>query len=230
MQTLFAFVALAFFTSLASCAANGDGAEDPPGAGEWRALFDGTDPSQHWRGFRKDEFPAGWVAEDGCLVMRGGGGDIVSREEFDDFELSLEWRVTEAGNSGVFFRVDEEHDYVWQTGPEMQVLDDERHVDGKEPKTSAGSNYALHAPSVAAVRPAGEWNVARLVVEGDRVEHWLNGERIVDYRLWSDEWEALVQASKFAGMPDYGRNLRGHIALQDHGDLVWFRNLKVRRL
>lgn len=196
----------------------------------WELLFDGEDASTHWRGFKREGFPEGWSVEDGTLVMTGGGGDLITRSQYADFELSLEWKVSEAGNSGVFFRVDEAHDHVWQTGAEMQVLDDARHPDGKSPFTSAGANYALHAPSVASVLPAGEWNVVRLVVKGDHVEHWLNGVRIVEYTLWSPEWEQLVAESKFSGMPDYGRNASGHIALQDHGDLVWYRNLKVRAL
>jgi hypothetical protein len=195
----------------------------------WRLLFDGR-TTDGWRGFRQAAMPAGWRVEDGALTRAAPAGDIVTVDQFGSFELALEWRVAPGGNSGIFFHVTEDADHVWQTGPEYQILDDEGHRDGLLPETSAGSNYALHAPAVAAARPAGEWNSARLVVRGDHVEHWLNGERIVAYELGSPEWEALVAASKFRDMPAYGRARRGHIALQDHGDLVAYRNLRIREL
>ena len=120
---------------------------------------------------------------------------------------------------------------VWKSGPEMQVLDNERHPDGRVPETSAGSNYGLHAPTTAtAVHPAGTWNTVRLVVDGSRVEHWLNGIKIVEYHLETPEWEAMVAATKFDTLPFYGRVPSGHIALQDHGDWVAYRNVKIRRL
>lgn len=198
-----------------------------PASGEWQVLFDGTSTAA-WRGFRSDSFPAGWQIVDGALTRVEQGGDIITRDQFSDFELELEWSVAEGGNSGVFFRVSEELDYVWESGPEMQILDDARHPDGQLPETSAGSNFALHAPSADVVRPAGEWNSARLVVIGNQVEHWLNGEKIVEYTLGSDEWNARVNASKFAAMPRYGREASGHIALQDHGDRVAFRSIRIR--
>lgn len=195
----------------------------------WKLLFDG-ETAEGWRGFRSEDFPDGWQVQQGSIVRAAGGGDIITEEQFTNFELRLEWKISEGGNSGIFFRVDELHDHVWQTGAEMQVLDDERHADGKSPFTSAGANYALHRPQISTVLPAGEWNHVRLLVDGDHVEHWLNGVKIVDYTLWGDEWNDLVANSKFSGMPDYGRNKSGHIALQDHGDLVWFRNIKIREL
>lgn len=112
----------------------------------------------------------------------------------------------------------------------MQVLDNAEHVDGRNPKTSAGSNYALHAPPRDVTQPVGLYNQVRIVVDGPHVEHWLNGEKVVEYELWSQEWEKQVAGSKFASMPDYGREKTGRIALQDHGDKVWFRNIKIRRL
>ena len=193
----------------------------------WRLLFDGAS-TEHWRGFRADDFPAGWVIDDAALHRAGPAGDIVTREQFGDFDLTLEWRVEGAGNSGVFFRVTEDHERVWETGPEMQVLNNEVHPDGAVPETSAGSNYGLHAPTRDMTRPIGEWNAARILVQGAHVELWLNGEPVVTYELWSEDWERRVAASKFASMPRYGRNARGHIALQDHGDPVWFRNIKIR--
>lgn len=199
---------------------------DGPG---WTVLFDGTS-LEHFRGFKKQSMPPAWRIEDGTLTLRGSGGDIITREQYDDFEFELQWRVTEAGNSGIFFNVTEDRDHVWETGPEMQVLDDERHHDGGNPLTSAGANYALHAPARDVVRPAGEWNTARILVCGDDVTYWLNGIEIVSYTLHSAEWKALVAGSKFDAMPEYGRRDAGHIALQDHGDVVSFRNIRIRDL
>jgi hypothetical protein len=195
----------------------------------WRLLFDGR-TTAGWRGFRRAELPTGWQVVDGTLARVGPGGDIITEDQFDSFELALDWKVAPGGNSGIFFHVTEDADHVWETGPELQILDDAGHRDGLLPETSAGSNYALHAPAEDVVRPAGEWNRVRLVVRGDHVEHWLNGVRIVAYELGSADWQARVAASKFADMPGYGRARRGHIALQDHGDPVWFRNLRIRPL
>jgi hypothetical protein len=195
----------------------------------WRLLFDGR-TTDGWRGFRRDAMPAGWQVVDGTLARVAPAGDIVTEEQFSSFELALEWQVEPGGNSGIFFHVTEDVEPVWHTGPEYQILDDAGHPDGLSPQTSAGSNYALHAPSANVVRPAGEWNSARLIVRGNHVEHWLNGTRIVAYELGSDEWMALVAASKFSDVPGYGRNRRGHIALQDHGDRVMFRNIRIRVL
>jgi hypothetical protein len=195
----------------------------------WRLLFDGR-TTDGWRGFRGDAMPDGWQVVDGALTRVAAGGDIVTTEQFESFELVLDWKVSPGGNSGIFFHVTEDADHVWQTGPEYQILDDAGHRDGLTPETSAGSNYALHAPVGAAARPAGEWNTARLVVRGDHVEHWLNDVKIVSYELRSDEWKALVAASKFGDMPGYGLARRGHLALQDHGDHVAFRNIRIRVL
>lgn len=199
---------------------------DGPG---WTVLFDGTS-LEHFRGFKKQSMPSAWRIEDGTLTLRGSGGDIITRKQYDDFELELQWRVTEAGNSGIFYNVTEDRDHVWETGPEMQVLDDERHYDGKNELTSAGANYALHAPVRDVVRPAGKWNTARILVCGNDVTYWLNGVEVVSYVLHSPDWKDLVAGSKFASMPDYGQRSSGHIALQDHGDVVSYRNIRIRDL
>lgn len=185
-----------------------------------------------WRGFKKTELPNGWQMIDGALTRVGAGGDIVTREQYESFELTLDWKIAPGGNSGVFFHVVEDStvNYVWETGPEMQVLDNRGHADGKTPSTSAASNFALHAPSQDVTRPVGEWNTARLIVDGPHVEHWLNGVKVVEYELWSDDWKQRVQGSKFKSMPRYGSARSGHIALQDHGDWVAFRNIKIRRI
>ena len=198
-------------------------------AGGWTSLFDGTSLDA-WRGFRQDSVPAGWQVQDGTLARVGGGGDLITREQYGDFELELEWRVDSAGNSGVMYRVTEEEDETYKTGPEMQVLDDAGHQDGGARLTAAGSVYGLYPAPEGVVRPAGEWNAARIRVEDNVVEHWLNGTQIARYELGSDEWKGLVAASKFSQWPSYGLAPQGHIALQDHGDPVWFRGIRIRRL
>jgi len=195
----------------------------------WKLLFDGKTPAG-WHGWKKSEFPAGWEVIDGCLVRTGRGGDIVTDEEFENFELALEWRISPGGNSGIFFRADESLRWAWETAPEMQVLDNAEHADGRSPLTSAGSNYALHAPTRDVTRPVGLFNEVRILVNGAHVEHWLNGEKIVEYELGSPQWQELVAASKFKDMPKYGRTAKGRIVLQDHGDKVWYRNIKIRQL
>ncbi|MCH7872343.1 MAG: DUF1080 domain-containing protein [Planctomycetes bacterium] len=200
-------------------------------AGGWKLLFDGTTTSG-WRGFKKKTMPAGWQAIDGSLVSVGGGGDIVTEKQYDSFELKFDWRISAAGNSGVFYHVSEDapNRFVWETGPEFQVLDNAEHYDGKNPKTSAGSNYALQAPPRDVTQPIGLYNESRILVDGNHVEHWLNGVKTAEYEMHGDEWNQLVAGSKFAGMPRYGTVGKGHIALQDHGDKVWYRNIKIREL
>lgn len=198
-------------------------------AAGWRLLFDGR-TAHDWRGFKQAGMPDGWKTVDGALTRVAAGGDIITRDQFANFELALEWRVASGGNSGVMYRVTEQADASYETGPEMQFLDDARHPDGKSRLTSAGAVYGLYPSPEGAVKPAGQWNAARIVVQGSHVEHWLNGVKTADYELLSPDWEARVAASKFNQWPGYGRAARGHIALQDHGDLVSFRNIKIRNL
>ncbi len=197
----------------------------------WELLFDG-ESLEKWRGYKMDGVPEGWVVKDQTIIRTGQDQwiDLITREQFDDFELSLEWEISEGGNSGIFFNVTEEHDHPWDSGPEMQILDNGAHHDGKNTLTSAGANYALHVPATDATNPVGEFNHVRILVLGNHVEHHLNGVKLLEYELGSEEWEALVAASKFSQMPGYGRSPSGHIALQDHGDLITYRNIKIRRL
>lgn len=198
-------------------------------AAGWRLLFDGK-TAGGWRVYQKKEMSEGWQVVDGALTRVAQGGDIVSVDQFDDFELAFDWKVNAGGNSGVFFRAAEDTTYVWQNSAEYQILDNAGHKDGASPLTSTGSNYAVHAPSKDTSKPAGEWNRSRIVVKGKHVEHWLNGEKVVEYEIGTDEWNALVAKSKFAKYPTYGRVARGHIAIQDHGDFVAYRNVKIRPL
>ncbi|MCC7133263.1 MAG: DUF1080 domain-containing protein [Gemmatimonadales bacterium] len=195
----------------------------------WKLLFDGK-TTAGWRSYGKRELASGWQVVDGALTRVGLAGDIVAAEEFANFELALEWSVAKGGNSGIFYRGIEGPDPIFRSAPEMQVLDDAEHADGKSLLTSAGSNYGLYPVPRSVAAPAGQWNQARIRVSGNQVEHWLNGIKVVEYQLGSDEWRARVKASKFAAWPAYGTARRGLIGLQDHGDRVAFRSIKIRVL
>lgn len=200
-------------------------------AADWTVLFDGKS-TDAWRGYKQQTFPTeGWTIDNGALKATAGGhGDIVTKESYGDFELELEWRVAAGANSGIMYRVTEENEYPWQSGPEMQVLDDDKHADGKNVLTSAGSLYAMIAPTHKTLKPVGEWNKVRIVVKNNHVEHWLNGKMVVAYEWGSDALAKLIAGSKFATMPNFAKASEGHIALQNHGDDVWFRNIRIRRL
>lgn len=198
-------------------------------AAGWRTLFDGVTTSG-WRGYRRPDMPSGWRAVDGALTRVAGGGDIVTVDQFANFELALEWKVASGGNSGIFYRVVEGPEHTYESGPEMQVLDDAQHRDGGSRLTSAGALYGLYPAAAGAVKPAGEWNAARIVVNGSHVEHWLNGVKVVEAEMGSPDWEKRVRESKFNEWPTFARAERGHIALQDHGDWVAYRNIKIKVL
>ncbi len=204
--------------------------EPAAGASPWKVLFDGKSTAA-WRGFKAPAFPAtGWTVDQGALAVQKGGGDIVTVDEFTDFDLRFEWKVAPGSNSGVMYRVTEDGDATYQSGPEYQILDDDKHPDGKSPATSAASMYALIAPVKKTLKPLGEFNEGRIVVYGGQVEHWLNGVRVVQAKLGSDELNQLIQKSKFGAMPRFAKAAKGRIALQDHGDPVWYRNIRIREL
>ena len=198
-------------------------------------LFDGKTINQ-WRGFRKETVPDSWAVENGAISLVGkGGGDLVTKNQYENYEFLVDWKISEGGNSGIIYNVSEDAEYkaTYHTGPEMQVLDNEKHPDAKQGKNGnrqAGANYDMIPVAAPAVKPVGQWNSVKLVVNKGRVEHWLNGKKVVEYQLGSPEWEAMVKESKFAAMPGYGKIKKGHIALQDHGDKVWYKNLKIRQL
>lgn len=195
----------------------------------WRPLFDGRTLSG-WQNYHEKGAPKGWRVVNGTIQRVSNGADLVTTEKYANFELALDWKIWPGGNSGIIYRIDDAGDATYVTGPEMQVLDDARHVDGKSPLTSAGSDYGLYAAPAGVVRPAGRWNSVRLLVNGNHVEHWLNGKKVVEYELSSPDWEAKVQASKFKEWPGYGRAKSGRIGLQDHGDRVAYRNIRIRVL
>jgi hypothetical protein len=199
-------------------------------AGEWRQLFDGK-TTTGWRGYKSPDVPAGWAVKDGVLVKEGKSSDLVTRDQYGDFELEFDWKLAPGGNAGVLYRGTEEYDHIYWSAPEYQLLDDAAHKDGQNRLTAAGAAYALYPPPAGVVKPAGEWNSSRIVARGAHVEHWLNGQKVVEYELWSPDWEAKVKASKFKDWPNYGRARKGYIAIQgDHEGALSLRNLRIREL
>ncbi len=199
-------------------------------AAGWRLLFDGRS-TDGWRGSRQQTVPEGWQAVDGVLTKTGSSGDILTKDQFGSFELAFDWKLEKGGNAGVFYRGTEEYDHIYWSAPEYQLLDNPNHADGRNPLTSAGAAYGLYPPPAGVVNPAGEWNSSRIVVNGNHVEHWMNGQKLLEYELGGADWEAKVKASKFNDWPNYGRAARGHIGIQgDHSGTLELRNVKLREL
>ncbi|MEZ4455178.1 MAG: DUF1080 domain-containing protein [Gemmatimonadales bacterium] len=196
-----------------------------------RLLFDGSSTAG-WHRYGGHDMPDGWQVVDGALTRVGPAADIVTDGKYRDFELVLEWRLAEGGNSGIFYRgveaADPKKRALYFSAPEMQVLDDDRHPDGKSPLTSAGAAYGLYPAPRGATKPIGEWNSARVLIEHNHVQHWLNGVKMADYELGGADWKERVAKSKFNQWPEYGTAAEGVIGLQDHGDWVAFRNIKIR--
>jgi hypothetical protein len=208
----------------------------------WVLMFDGK-TADGWRGYNKEAFPEkGWVVEEGTLHVigssrgeAGGGGDLLYDKKFRNFELSLEWKVSEGGNSGIFYLAQEiPGEPVWKSAPEMQILDNEKHPDAKlgvDGNRAAGALYDLIPGDMKAVKPAGEWNQVKILVFKGTVVHYVNGKQVLEYHLWTDDWKKMVLNSKFK---DYEWFLNtaeeGYIVLQDHGDDVWFRNIMIREM
>ena len=209
----------------------------------WVLMFDGK-TSDGWRGYKKDYFPSAWQVVDGTIHMIGSGrgeagnkegGDIIYDKEFQNFTLSLEWKISEGGNSGIFYLGKEELDYIWKTAPEMQVLDNINHPDAKlgiEGNRQAGSLYDLISANPQNAKTVGEWNQIEITVYKGTVVHKQNGVNVLEYHLWTPEWNELVAGSKFPGLNADWADVatKGFIGLQDHGDDVWYRNIKIKEL
>ena len=216
--------------ALASCShASQVGSPDSmrAGADGWRSL-----PLTAFRGYKDQEIPKGWSVVDGNTIQKTGEAeDLVSREQFGNFELTLDWKLAPGGNSGLFYRATEEYEHIYWSGPEYQLLDNARHPDGKNPLTQAGSAYGLYAPPAGAAHEAGEWNSTRIVARGNHIEHWLNGAKVADYEIGSPDWTAKVAKSKFGAWPNYGKAARGYIGIQgDHTGLLAIRDIKIKVL
>ncbi len=192
----------------------------------WRLLFDGKSLDQ-WRSYQKDAVDSGWAIENGCLARVSWAGDLITREQFDNFELKLEWRISDSGNSGIFIRGDESGDSIHHTGYEMQILDNAGHYDAKDPSHRAGALYDMIAPDHDTSKPVGYWNRVHIKANGPDVEFWLNEKLTAKFQQGSPEFQALYNNSKFTSRPKYGTLSKGHIGLQDHFDKVWFRNIRV---
>ncbi len=205
----------------------------------WTLLFDGVS-TKGWHSFNNRSDASAWKAADGILYLdttrkdgkRIGGGDIVTDETFENYHLSLEWKISQNGNSGLIFNVaeDQKYEYSFNTGPEMQVLDNAGHPDAKIPKHRAGDLYDLIACSKETVTPYGQWNKAEIRVDHGKLDLFLNGTNVVSTTMWDDNWRNMLANSKFKSMPDFGTIKNGHLALQDHGNLVWYRNIRIRKL
>lgn len=205
---------------------------------EWISLFDGTS-TDGWRGFNMETLPANWVIEEGTLKSLGTGadvgGDIIYGEmEFENFELEVDWKISEGGNSGIFYHVVEGEQYhgPYQNAPEYQLIDNIGFEYPLEAWQSVGANYAMHIADSTKnfVKPANEWNKTKILFTPEKVEHWLNGEKLLEFVPWSEDWNERRLAGKWKDHPDYGKAKTGFIGFQDHGSFIWFRNVRIRRL
>lgn len=202
--------------------------------GGWKLLFDGK-TTAGWHRYGNKPIGQSWKVENGAIMFDPSvkdGGDIVTDEEFENFDFRLEWKIASCGNSGIMIYVVENDKYPtpWRTGPEIQVLDNACHPDAKIKTHRAGDLYDMIACSTETVKPAGEWNQVRIVSKNGRLQHWLNGKKVVETTLWDQSWYDMIAKSKFKDMEDFGRAKKGKFSLQDHGDQVWFRNIKLKTL
>jgi len=202
----------------------------------WKLLFNGIS-TKGWRGFNEDSLPAGWVVEKGTLksLGKGGdiGGDIVYDEVFGEFELSLDWKISKGGNSGILYHIVEGPQYKapYENAPEYQVLDDLEFPEPIEDWQKVGADYAMYVPdSTKTVKPAGSWNHSRILFTNEHVEYWLNGKQTVEFVPWSDDWNERRMNGKWKDYPDYGKAREGMIGLQDHGSFIWYKNIKIRTI
>lgn len=190
----------------------------------WKLLFDGK-TTDGWRNYRKEGINPGWKVVDGALTWTTrGAGDIITADKYDSFELSLEYKISEGGNSGVMYHVTEEEATPWMTGPEIQIQDN---VAGRDPQ-KAGWLYQLYSSETDATKPAGEWNQLRILITPEQCVHYMNGVKYCEYVKGSQDWDERVAKSKFGKMPKFGKATSGHLCLQDHGNPVAFRNIKIR--
>ena len=240
-KLLFPFAAVCFLMACnnAENKSSTPAAEIKPATGDtsgWVTLFDGN-TTAGWHAYGKGTGTGRWKVADSAVYIdttqKGEGGDLTTAEEYDNFDLHLEWKIAAKGNSGIIFYVNEDtakYHNTYETGPEMQVLDNDGHDDGKIKKHRAGDLYDLISCSKETVKPAGEWNAVEIRSKDGKLDFYLNGTNVVSTTLWDDNWKALVAGSKFKTMPGFGTFKKGKIALQDHGNMVWYRNIKIKKL
>ncbi len=234
-STLIATIAIIFMIQLAGCTQQLKDEINTLTQKEkdegWKLLFNGN-TIDNWKIYNGGEV-TGWIIKNGNLQNSGEGsdhgGDIITKEEFKNFVLTVEWKISEKSNSGIFFHVEEETvDAIYKSGSEYQLLDDKGWPDPLNKDQYSGANYAMYAPTDAEVKPIGEWNFTKILVNETHVEHWLNGKKVVEYELWSDDWIVQKSKGKWKDEPNYGMAKEGHIGLQDHGGLTKFRNIKIK--
>lgn len=201
----------------------------------WRLLFDGQ-TLNGWRSYQNRETDC-WGVKDGMIYCKGDDedksdlrADLISEEQFENFELSIEWKIAPGGNSGIMYHVSESQSAAYLTGPEYQLIDDEGFPEKLEDWQKTGSDYAMYTATARPTKPVGEFNVTKIVVNGAKREHWLNGEKILEFEAWTDDWNKRKSEGKWKDTPTYGMEKKGHIVLQDHGSGVWFRNVKIKEL
>ncbi len=196
----------------------------------WQLLFDGQQISQ-WRNYQQSGLNPQWQVKDGAMVLTGkGGGDILTKASYTQFELQLAWKIAEGGNSGIFILADEKGQHIYSHAPEIQILDNERHADNKLASHRSGSLYDMIAAPAHAQKPAGQWNQVKIRLQQQQLTVWQNQVKTADIRIHSPEWQQLLANSKFATWAGFAKASSGHIGLQDHGDQVWFKNIKIREL
>ena len=242
MRLKLALIALCMIGGTLTAAAQNNQLTTAEKQAGWRLLFDGNSFTG-WRGFHKQTVPEGWIIEDGCISRIQGkgelgqaGGDLITVDQFENFELALEWKISKGGNSGLKYLVSETLPPTGRSAIsfEMQVLDDDNHPDAKmglNGNRKASALYDLMPPNdKKKLKPVGEFNQIRLVVKGSHIEHWLNGAKVLEFERGSEALKALIAQSKFKNQPLFGTFSKGHILLQEHGDKVWYRNIKIREL
>jgi len=205
---------------------------------EWITLFDGTS-TEGWRGYNSDSLPSNWIIEDGTLKSLGSGGDIggdivYGEKEFANFQLELEWKISEGGNSGIFYHVSEGEQYkaAYENAPEYQLVDNIGFPEPLEDWQMVGADYAMYPADSTkdVVRPANQWNTTKIIFTEEKAEYWLNGEKVVEFDPWSEDWTERRNSGKWDQYPDYGKFKTGLIGLQDHGSFIWFRNIRIKEL
>ncbi len=201
----------------------------------WKLLFDGQ-TTNGWRLFKNKENDT-WEVLDGtlhCKPITDNDGtkraDLMTTDQYANYELAFDWKISAKGNSGLIYRVTEEFDVPYGSGPEYQIIDDDNYPGGLKPENKTGGNYDMQAPQNKTMNPVGEWNSSKIVVNGNHVEHWLNGGKILEYELGSEDWKKQVAACKWKDFPGYGLAKAGFIDLQDHGHEVWFRSIMIKQL
>lgn len=230
--------------SIVSCGSNdnankttAEASTDSLPKGEWVSLFDGKSLAG-WHGYNKTGTIPNWDIEDGALVCLGAaadahGGDIVTDSMYENFELKWDWKIEKGGNSGVMYHVVENSKYqaTYETGPEYQMIDDIDFPEKLQDWQQSGADYAMNvADSSKKLMPAGEWNSSRIVFNNGHVEHWLNGQKVVEFQAWDDKWNKEKAEGKWKDYPDYGTAKTGFIALQDHGKKAFFKNIMIKKM